>query len=534
MSTAMILPLALRGHAGSTPDAPAIVEPGRTWTFAELDAHVDALAAGLVAAGVVPGDRVALLAAPSASAVALLAAAGRVGACVAPLGTTLTPPELTAAGVVIGPRLAVHDAEHLDRGRALGVPTIPLDTVGEGATRARSPANAFDPDAPAVAILTSGTTGRPKAALLSHAAMAASAAAWSAALPAATGWVLCLGLAHVAGLGVAWRAIGAGVPLRAVPAFDPKPVLDALRQRPASHVSLVPTQLMRLLDAVDREARGPGLANLRAVLLGGAPIPPDLVTRALAAGWPVVPTYGLTEAGSGVSALPTGDVAAHPGSAGRPLPGVQLRIADPAADGTGEIQVRTPAAFFDYLGRPEATAAAFEADGWLRTGDAGRIDADGFLYVLDRRDDLIVSGGENVVPAEVEAVLAEHPGIAEAGVAGRGDPTWGAVPVASVVPRSGAPVPTDAELRAFCLARLAPYKVPAAFIVVASLPRTASGKLRRSELRAALAPQPPVDGKPATDGQPPADGTLPADSTLPAALPPADNPPPAADTEVPA
>jgi O-succinylbenzoic acid--CoA ligase len=506
----MILPLALRGHAGSTPDAPAIVQPGRTWTFAELDAHADALAAGLVAAGVVPGDRVALLAAPSASAVALLAAAGRVGACVAPLGTTLTTPELAAAGVVIGPRLAVHDAEHLDRARALGVPTLPFDALDVGATGTRPPANAFDLNAPAVAILTSGTTGRPKAALLSHAAMAASAAAWSAALPTATGWVLCLGLAHVAGLGVAWRAIGAGVPLRAVPAFDPEPVLDALRHRPASHVSLVPTQLVRLLDAVDREARGAGLANLRVVLLGGAPIPPDLVTRALAAGWPVVPTYGLTEAGSGVSALATADVGAHPGSAGRPLPGVQVRIADPAADGTGELQVRTPAAFFDYLGRPEATAAAFEADGWLRTGDAGRIDADGFLHVLDRRDDLIVSGGENVFPAEVEAVLAEHPGIAEAGVAGRPDPTWGAVPVASVMPRSGAPVPTDADLRAFCLARLAPYKVPAEFVVVASLPRTASGKLRRSELRAALAPQPPVEAEPPPDATSAADVEVPA------------------------
>jgi O-succinylbenzoic acid--CoA ligase len=224
------------------------------------------------------------------------------------------------------------------------------------------------------------------------------------------------------------------------------------------------------------------------------------VARARAAGWPVVPTYGLTEAGSGVSALATGDVAAHPGSAGRPLPGVGIRIADPAADGTGEIQVRTPAVFTGYLGQPKATAAAFEADGWLRTGDAGRIDADGFLHVLDRRDDLIVSGGENVFPAEVEAVLAGHPGIAEAGVAGRPDPAWGAVVVASVVPRPGAPVPDDAELRAFCRARLAPYKVPTDFIVVASLPRTASGKLRRSELRAALAD--PVPAVPPRAGDP--------------------------------
>ena len=513
----MILPLALRSHAGSTPGAPAILEPGRTWTFAALDAHADALAAGLVAAGVQPGDRVALLAVPSASAIALLVAAGRVGACVAPLGTSLTAPELAAAGVVIGPRLAVHDAGHLDSARALGVPAIPLDALTADAVGARGPAISFDPDAPAVAILTSGTTGRPKAAILSHASMAASAAAWSAALPAATGWVLCLGLAHVAGLGVAWRAIGAGVPLRAVTAFDVGPVLDALRHRPASHASLVPAQLIRLLDAADREARGPGHANLRAVLLGGAPIPPDLVTRALAAGWPVVPTYGLTEAGSGVSALATGDVAAHPGSAGRPLPGVEVRIADPAADGTGELQVRTPAAFSGYLGQPEATAAAFEADGWLRTGDAGRVDEGGFLHVLDRRDDLVVSGGENVFPAEVEAVIEEHPAIADAGVAGRPDPTWGAVPVASVVLRPGAPVPGDDDLRAFCRARLAAYKVPVEFLVVASLPRTAAGKLRRSELRAALAGPSPADGASPGESASPAAGSQQADGSSPAA-----------------
>jgi O-succinylbenzoic acid--CoA ligase len=311
-----------------------------------------------------------------------------------------------------------------------------------------------------------------------------------------------------------WRAIGAGVPLRVVPAFDAEAVLDALRRGPASHVSLVPTQLVRLLDASDasggvRAAAGgvdaagrdtghpahpaPAQPGLRAVLLGGAPIPPGLVTRALAAGWPVVPTYGLTEAGSGVTALATVDAAARPGSAGRPLPGVQLRIAEPTVDGTGEIQVRTPAAFSGYLGQPEATAAAFDPDGWLRTGDVGRLDADGFLHVLDRRDDLLVSGGESVFPAEVEATIVEHPAIAEAGVVGRPDPTWGAVPVAAVVLRPGALAPTSAELRAFCLARLAPYKVPVGFFVVVALPRTASGKLRRAELRAALAGAPPAD-----------------------------------------
>ena len=221
--------------------------------------------------------------------------------------------------------------------------------------------------------------------------------------------------------------------------------------------------------------------------------------RALAAGWPVVPTYGLTEAASGVTALSTSEAATRPGSAGRPLPGVALRIGGPGPDGGGEIQVRTPAAFSGYLARPEATATAFTPDGWLRTGDFGTLDAEGFLHVLDRRDDLLVSGGENVVPAEVEAVIEEHPAIAEAGVVGRQNPTWGSVPVAAVVLRPGVPAPSGAELRAFCRSRLAPYKVPATFVVLAALPRTASGKLRRTELRADLALAAPGGGH-ATDG----------------------------------
>jgi pimeloyl-ACP methyl ester carboxylesterase len=212
------------------------------------------------------------------------------------------------------------------------------------------------------------------------------------------------------------------------------------------------------------------------------------VRRATAAGWPVIPTYGLTEAGSGVTALATGEAAATPDSAGRPLPGVMVRIAGPGPDGVGEIEVRTPAAFSGYLGRPDATRAAFTVDGWLRTGDLGRLDAEARLVVADRRDDLVISGGENVYPAEVEAALASHPAIEDAGVAGRADPTWGAVPVAGIVLRPGVPDPGDAALDAWCRERLAPAKVPVSFLRLAALPRTGSGKLKRRELRETLTP----------------------------------------------
>ncbi len=280
-----------------------------------------------------------------------------------------------------------------------------------------------------------------------------------------------------------------------VDGFEPDAVLALLRRPEApSHVSLVPVQLARLLEAASTPAPGdaPLVASapaaLRAVLLGGAAIPPDLMRRATAAGWPVIATYGLTEAGSGVTALSIGDATASPGCAGRPLPGVMVRITGPSPDGVGEIEVRTPAAFSGYLGRPEATRAAFTADGWLRTGDLGHLDAEARLVVADRREDLVISGGENVYPAEVEAALASHPAIGDVGVAGRTDPTWGAVPVAGIVLRPGVPDPDDQALRAWCRERLAPFKVPASFLRLTALPRTSTGKLRRRELRETLTP----------------------------------------------
>jgi acyl-CoA synthetase (AMP-forming)/AMP-acid ligase II len=201
----------------------------------------------------------------------------------------------------------------------------------------------------------------------------------------------------------------------------------------------------------------------------------------------VMPTYGLSEAGSGVTALATAEAALHPGTAGRPLPGVRIRIDAPDGDGNGEVLVDSPARFDGFLGDPVATADALTADGWLRTGDLGRLDSDGFLTVEDRRVDRIVRGGENVSPAEVEAVLLDHPAIADAAIVGRPDPTFGHVPVAIVVLRPEAADPTDDGLIRFCRERLSRHKVPVAFERRSSLPRTANGKLRRTELRASVA-----------------------------------------------
>jgi O-succinylbenzoic acid--CoA ligase len=488
--SALTLPSAIRRQAAAEPLGVATRDASRVVTYAALERAMEGTAAALLESGVAPGNRVALLAAASGAALAVLGGALRAGAVAVPLGTRLTRSEIGSALAETSPTLVVHDASLAAAARGHGVSTLALDGLAGRAAGTPAGSAPLDHDAPAVAILTSGTSGRPKAALLSHRALAASAAAWSAALLPARGWLLCLGLGHVAGLGVVWRALGGGLPLTIVAPDEPAAALEALARGAAapSHLSLVPTQLARLLDAA---GDAPPPAGLRAVLLGGAPIPPDLVSRALAAGWPVVPTYGLTEAGSGVTALPAehaAEAAERPGSVGRPLPGVEVRIAAAGQDGLGEIEVRTPAAFSGYLGRPAETAAAFSDDGWLRTGDLGRQGTEGHLVVVDRRADLLVSGGENVAPAEVEALLASHPAVAEAGVAGRPDATWGAVPVAGFVLRPGAADPGDSCLRAWCAERLARHKVPAAFRRLDALPRTASGKLRRSILRDVLTP----------------------------------------------
>jgi O-succinylbenzoic acid--CoA ligase len=474
--------------AASDPDGPAVQGSSAIWTHRELDRVVDALASGLAEAGVGHSSRVAALMEDDAPAVALLHALRRLGAVLVPLDRRAARPEAIVRLAHAEASVLVHDRPQAESAAALAeamsVGTFAVGPLLEHRVSGHPPARPgiVEEGAAATIVFTSGTTGRPRGAILSHAAHAASADAWAAVLhPRPTDrWLACLPLYHVAGLAIIIRAARWGVPMEVMRRFDAGTVAERLVAG-VSHLSLVSTQLRSVLEAWSgRDAP----ASLRALLLGGGPISLDLVQRARAEGLPILTTYGMTETGSGVAVGGADAATLADPMALRPLPGVGVRIGAPDRAGVGRIEVRGAMVFSGYVGHPRATGD-WSQDGWWRTGDLGRIDDDGLLRIVDRRDDLIVSGGENVAPAEVEAILLEHPAVAAAAVVGRPDPTWGAVPVAFVVVRDDTQV-EDAGLERHCRDRLASYKVPRAFQRVADLPRDALGKVRRQVLRDAL------------------------------------------------
>jgi O-succinylbenzoic acid--CoA ligase len=464
----------------------ALRDDHRALDFAGLRAHARRRAAGLARAGVGPGARVATLLPTGVELVALLHALDALGATLLPLHLRLTHEEHAFQLADAEPRLLVHGGEPwAERAHALGETTdVPVAAVASLDGAALAPSGDVHEERPLALVYTSGTTGRPKGARLSRRAFRASAAAAAALLGARPDDVAlaCLPLYHVGGLSLLTRAVLAGSAVRLHEHFDPERVGRALDEEGITTVSLVPTMLERVLDA--RGDRPPP-RSLRLVLLGGGAAPEGLLARAAAARFPVAPTYGLTEAASQVATRP-------PGRRGGliPLPGLDVRVRDDdgaplPAGHAGEIVLRGPTLFSGYHRRPEATDAALR-HGWLRTGDVGVLDTSGGLRVLDRRADLIVSGGENVYPAEVERVLLEHPDVADAGVAGVACGEFGERPAAWVVlrPGAGALAGDDGDLVRFCRERLAPYKVPRAVHAVPALPRNALGKLQRARLAA--------------------------------------------------
>jgi o-succinylbenzoate---CoA ligase len=370
---------------------------------------------------------------------------------------------LAADGVRPGDRVAIELPAGVEFAVALhacvllGAAALPVDVrLGEDERAARRAA-ADAPSAPGVvlAVHTSGTTRAPKLVELTWGNVEANALGSALALgfDRDERWLCPLPLTHVGGLMVLLRSLVYGTAAQLLPApFDAAAANRALMDEGVTLASLVPTMLARMLDAgLQRPPR------LRAVLLGGAPSDPALLERAQAAGVPVAQTYGLTEACSQVCTSAPGE----PETAGWPLPGITVRL-----EPDGEILVEGP------------TVAG---GGTLRTGDLGRLDTRGRLTVIGRKSDTIVSGGENVAPAEVEAVLLAHPAVADAGVFGRPDREWGEAIAARVVLRAGATARPD-ELQAFCRERLARFKVPKAVELAQELPRTSSGKLLRKDL----------------------------------------------------
>ena len=311
-------------------------------------------------------------------------------------------------------------------------------------------------------VLTSGTSQGSRPVDLSYAnhLWSATASAFNLGVDPGDLWLCCLPLDHVGGLTILVRSLIYGTGALIHERFETDRVADALESDGVSLVSLVATQLHRLVE------HGAAIERPRVLLVGGGPVPADLLEEALSRGANVVQTYGMTETCSQVCTLTAADASRKRGSAGRPLLGATVEIDD------GEIVVSGPM----------LAAGAAADDGRLRTGDLGRIDEEGFLWVEGRRDDLIVTGGENVRPEEVEDVLRSHPGVADAAVVGRPDPEWGSA-VTAVVVAAGDPPPGSGELREHCRARLAAYKVPKAVELAAELPRTASGKLQRRLLR---------------------------------------------------
>jgi O-succinylbenzoic acid--CoA ligase len=377
--------------------------------------------------------------------VVLLHALMKLGAIAEPLNTRLAPGEREAELERAGPVLAISQA-----GDA-GGPEADLPLLGE-----------HDLDAIHCRVLTSGTSGHPRPIGLTYGnhLWSAVGSAFNLGVDPSDRWLCCLPLYHVAGLEIVMRSVIYGTGAVVHDGFAVESVAEALERDGVTLMSVVTTQLTRLLEA------GVGLSGPRAILVGGGPVPLEVLEEAIGRDAAVVQTYGLTETASQVTTLAPQEARRKLGSAGRPLLTTHLRIQD------GEILVQGPV----------IAPGCADEDGWLHTGDLGRIDDEGFLYVEDRLGDVIVSGGENVLPAEVEEVLLRHPDVDDAAAVGRADAEWQEAVEAVVVLRDGAAA-GPAELRQHCAESLAGYKVPKRFEFVSELPRTDSGKLLRQALR---------------------------------------------------
>jgi len=490
-------------RARRSPQRRALTFEGTTWSYAELQGRIDRCAAALRAQGVCHGDRVGFLGFNQPAFFVTMFGAARIGAVFVPLNFRLTGPELAYIIGDAGVHTLVADGTHqpVIDGVRHELPCRAYWSAGEAAegwapmielTDAQPPLSRGEPvDADEVAVImyTSGTTGRPKGAMLTHGNFW-----WNS-----TNALLMLDIVeddvslvmaplfHIGGLNVTtlvtWQKGGELVLHRG---FDPAAFLADVPRYGVTTTFGVPAMLLFVSQHPAFERTD--LTSLRLIVCGGAPVPEPLMKLYNGRGIPINQGYGLTETAPMVTFLTSEHGLAKLGSAGATPPFTEVRLVD--AEGRvitepmarGEVCVQGPNVMKGYWNKPEATAAAIDPEGWFHTGDVGYVDADGFLYIADRVKDMVITGGENVYPAEVESVLYEHPAIAEVAIIGLPDERWGEAVVAVVALKPGESL-TLAELRTWATERLARFKLPSRLEVVDALPRNPAGKVLKFELR---------------------------------------------------
>ena len=507
----------LAARADASPQALALIIGERHWTYAELHVLVSGMASYLSSpasadtdySAVQPGQRVAALMPNNLAYVCLIHALARIGAVLVPLNTRLTTHELAWQLDHVGCTLIIASEEMADQAsllatagrRLLWVQELldeepasedPYCSCDQAQKEQITFANQFRLENMQAIVFTSGTSGRPKGAVLSFAnhLWSAIASAFRLGVDHHDRWLCCLPLFHVGGLAIILRSCLYGTAVVLHDRFEPQAVSRSLDTQEITLISLVPTMVIRLLDfRGDR----PWPANLRHLLLGGAAASPDLVKRCQELQTPLTITYGLTEAASQVATLVLkaaevmgpDQTGRKPGSVGKPLIFTSVQIIDDRgqdvpAGHLGEIVVSGPTVMTGYYEDERATSTSIR-NGRLHTGDIGYLDADGDLWLVQRREDIIVSGGENVYPAEVENALVRHPSVAAASVVGIPDHEWGQR-VAAMVVTNGQDALTEKDLLAFCREHLAGYKLPRFLLFSDRLPQTASGKIQRQQV----------------------------------------------------
>ena len=490
--------------AQARPDVMAMIEDGRMLTFAGLETRTAQVVAALQSAGLRKGDRIAWLGKNSDLYFTLLYGAARLGVVMVPVGWRLSPAEVAYIVNDTEARLLFAGPGFDAAAQALGADLPKVERIF-GADEARGWIDgampvAFTPAGPDDAVLqlyTSGTTGNPKGAVLSNFNLfGLRVPAERAALPWSV-WdddevaLVAMPCAHIGGTGLGVMALAAGVPAYVLAEFTPDGVLDAVEKGGVTRFFMVPAALQMVIN--HPRAATTDFSRLKYIIYGAAPIPLELLRECIRVfGAEFIQAYGMTETTGTIVSLwpedhdPNGNVRMR--AAGRALPGVELKIVDEEGNAlptgeVGELMTRSSNNMLGYWKLPDATAKTVTADGWIRTGDAAYLDADGYLFIHDRVKDMIITGGENVYPAEVESAIYGHPAIAEVAVIGVPDEKWGEAVKAVCVAKPGMTI-DEADVIAWTRAKIAAFKVPKSIDIIAALPRNASGKILRKDLRA--------------------------------------------------